>query len=142
MELSIKCPNELCEQIIKRCDISMHNQVCPFLPIDCPNNPFCGQIIRRDLKQHCEVICVYRTVQCLLNCGQKMTLSRMDEHIRDECPNSELPCRNRCGETILRGQMELHFNVECLMQQVSCPNKGESVFEEGCNMVLKRRELD
>jgi hypothetical protein len=133
LELSIKCPNEFCEQIIRRCDIGIHNQVCQFLPIICPNNPFCGQIIRRDLKHHCEIICVYRTVQCLLNCGQSMQLNRMDEHIRDECANTELSCRNRCGEIVLRGQMESHVATDCPMQQVCCPNKGESVFEEGCN---------
>lgn len=69
LELSIKCPNELCDKVIRRCDIEKHNTVCSFLQIECPNNPFCGHIIRRDLAHHCEYICAYRTVSCLLNCG-------------------------------------------------------------------------
>lgn len=71
-----------------------------------------------------------------------MPLNLMDDHIREACANTELLCRNRCGETILRGKMEYHINVECSMQTVACPNKGESLFEEGCNVLLRRKDLE
>ena len=38
--------------------------------------------------------------------------------------------------------MDEHLRLDCPEQVVNCPNKGESLFEDGCNSVLKRRELE
>jgi hypothetical protein len=38
--------------------------------------------------------------------------------------------------------MEKHINVDCPLETVDCPNKGESLFEEGCSVRLKRKEMD
>jgi hypothetical protein len=52
-ELSIECSNNMCEIVIKKCDMSKHLADCVFTQVECPNNPqLCGRIIRRDLERH------------------------------------------------------------------------------------------
>ena len=38
--------------------------------------------------------------------------------------------------------MEKHINVDCPLEIVDCPNKGDSLFEEGCQIRLKRKEME
>lgn len=35
-----------------------------------------------------------------------------------------------------------HIEQSCPLEIVECPNKGESLFEEGCTIKLKRREVE
>jgi hypothetical protein len=35
-----------------------------------------------------------------------------------------------------------HINQSCILEIVECPNKGESLFEEGCTIKLKRRDVE
>ena len=63
-------------------------------------------------------------------------------HIRIDCKKTELECRNQCGQVVERGEMEHHLNVQCGLQELNCPNKGESLFEEGCNAIIKRKDME
>ena len=38
--------------------------------------------------------------------------------------------------------MHMHTSQYCLLEVVECPNKGESLFEEGCTIKLKRRDVE
>ena len=143
LELNINCPNNECKSIVRRCDQERHISDCDFTPVACPNNvEQCGLIKRKNLETHVSEICAYRLVDCLLNCGGQLVQNDMDMHIRDECKKTELECRNQCGQIVERGEMEHHLNVQCGLQELNCPNKGESLFEEGCNAVIKRKDLE
>ena len=70
LELSITCPNENCDTVVRRCDMDRHVAECEWTLIECPNNAEqCGFIVRKDLKHHITETCEYRLVDCLLNCG-------------------------------------------------------------------------
>jgi len=38
MELSISCPNDYCDDIVRKGEIEKHLKVCNFTPLACPNN--------------------------------------------------------------------------------------------------------
>ena len=71
-----------------------------------------------------------------------LPLNDMEDHIQQDCPKLQLNCKNRCGGIVERGEMEKHINVDCPLETVDCPNKGESLFEEGCSVRLRRKEMD
>lgn len=141
-ELSINCPNEDCGQISKIGDIDKHLSRCKYTPVPCPNSGECGKILRKNLDEHKLNECPFRIVNCLLECGLMLPLNDMDEHIREDCQKFEIQCKNNCGASIPRGKMQYHIGHVCPLEIVECPNKGESLFEEGCVIKLKRRELD
>ena len=97
MELSVQCPNTQCNKKIKRCDQERHLEICEYTPVECPNSQSCGQILRKDLETHMHEKCAFRQVDCLLNCGARLVLNQMDEHIANDCPKAELTCSNHCG---------------------------------------------
>lgn len=66
----------------------------------------------------------------------------MDLHIRTTCIKAEVPCRNKCGHTVTRGMQDEHCQTVCRLEIVPCVNKGESLFEDGCPSLLKRKDLD
>ena len=53
-----------------------------------------------------------------------------------------LECKNHCGVSIERGEIERHTKLDCPLEVIDCPNKGESLFEEGCAVRLKRKEME
>ena len=110
--------------------------------MECPNSQSCGQILRKDLEQHMNEKCMFRQVDCLLQCGARLVLNQMDEHIANDCPKAELACSNSCGRTVERGKMDEHLRVDCPEQVINCPNKGESLFEDGCSAVLRRKDME
>lgn len=88
MELSVPCPNENCDEIIRKGEMESHTKVCPYTLLSCPNNlndflnqDTCGMILRKDLERHKNDECPFRVVHCLLNCGLKLPLNSMEEHI-------------------------------------------------------------
>jgi hypothetical protein len=55
---------------------------------------------------------------------------------------SEVICRNKCGLKVQRGLLDNHCQTVCKLEVVACPNKGESLFEDGCPLTLKRKDLE
>ena len=86
-------------------------------------------------------ICPYRQEPCLLMCGETLPLNDMDEHIKEYCSKAIVICKNKCGLKINRGEQEQHL-FGCRLEPVNCPNRGESLFEDGCSFVVKRKDLD
>jgi len=41
-----------------------------------------------------------------------------------------------------RGELERHINIDCPLEIIECPNKGESLFEDGCQIRLKRKDME
>jgi hypothetical protein len=79
LELSVTCSNELCNEVIRKCEMEKHMLKCKFTLIPCENNPhLCEPVIRRDYAAHVNELCPYRTVFCLLLCGKKMALNMID----------------------------------------------------------------
>jgi len=99
LELSIACPNEMCDTIIRKGEIDKHLKVCPYTLISCPNNnaDSCGKILRKNLERHKNEECPFRIVECLLKCGLMLPLNDMEEHISHECPKTIIQCKNKCG---------------------------------------------
>jgi hypothetical protein len=60
MELSVPCPNDICDVIIRKGEIEKHTKVCAFTLLPCPHNNGvellgdgpCGLILRKDLDRH------------------------------------------------------------------------------------------
>ena len=60
MELSVPCPNDSCDDIIRKGEMEKHTKVCPFTLLPCPHNMGeellgdgpCGLILRRDIEKH------------------------------------------------------------------------------------------
>jgi len=71
-----------------------------------------------------------------------MALNEVDQHIRTACQKAEVPCRNKCGQYVQRGQQENHCSSVCKLEVINCPNKGESLFEDGCPLTIKRKDLE
>lgn len=95
LELSVPCPNDQCDSIIKKGEIEKHIKACLYTLLECPNNNdpnghsgSCGKILRRDLEHHKTEVCPYRIVECLLKCGLMLPLNYMEEHISHECPKT------------------------------------------------------
>jgi hypothetical protein len=144
LELSISCPNEHCDNIIRKGEIEKHLKLCPYTPVSCPNQDAdaCGKILRKDLEKHKNEDCPFRIVSCLLRCGVTLPLNDMEDHITNDCPKTIITCKNKCNGYIERGDMDHHIKVDCPLEIVDCPNKGDSLFEEGCQVRLKRKEMD
>lgn len=151
LELSVSCPNDDCDQIVRKGEIDKHLKVCLFTPLSCPNNDIdsdddfegpCGMILRRDFDNHINEECPFRIVECLLKCGLTLRLNQMEEHIQNDCPKTIIPCKNKCGLQIEKCEIDRHINQDCPLEIIDCPNKGESLFEEGCQVRLKRKEMD
>ena len=78
MELSVSCTNDQCSEVVRKCDIEKHLQNCDYTQISCPNNAFCGSIMRKDLDKHVSELCHFREVACLLLCGARLPLNEID----------------------------------------------------------------
>jgi TNF receptor-associated factor 4 len=111
MELSVPCPNDDCDKIIRKGEQEKHLKECNFTPVVCPNNEghVCGLILRRDIERHKNEECPFRIVECLLRCGVMLPLNDMDEHITNDCPKTIIKCKNNCGGKIERGNIEKHI---------------------------------
>jgi hypothetical protein len=128
--------------VIRKGEIEKHLKICNYTPVTCPNNELCGKIIRKELDVHKVELCPYRIVECKLKCSLMLPLNDMEDHIREECPKTLIKCKNRCGKVVERGEAERHIHYDCPLEFIECPNKGESMFEDGCIVRLKRREID
>jgi hypothetical protein len=87
LELSIPCPNDNCDIIVRKGEMDRHVKLCPFTLLDCPNyndhngEASCGKILRREMEKHMNEECPFRIVECLLKCGLMLPLNDMEEHI-------------------------------------------------------------
>lgn len=118
-----------------------HLEVCLYQKVPCPNNPECPMVLRLNLEHHMENVCEFRIVDCVLNCGTQIRLREMYDHIHKVCPKSLIPCKN-CGETIERGTMEHHISTKCPNEIISCRYKKTRIYQNGCDLRLKRSEMD
>mmetsp|Transcript_24174 Transcript_24174/g.37168 ORF Transcript_24174/g.37168 Transcript_24174/m.37168 type:complete len:311 (+) Transcript_24174:3485-4417(+) len=141
-DLSVTCSNEGCSKVVKIGDIDRHLEACKYTLVDCPNSSECGLIPRKNLEDHKANECAFRLVNCIMDCGVSLPLIQVDDHIRETCVNYEIYCRNNCGKSVKRGRMDEHLGTTCPLEVIECPNKGESLFEEGCTLKLKRREME
>ena len=99
LELSISCPNEYCDDIVRKGEVEKHTKACPYTPVPCPNNDgdACGRILRKDFERHKNEECPFRIVECLLKCEVMLPLNDMEEHISHDCPKTIIKCKNKCG---------------------------------------------
>ena len=77
--LKFKCNNEGCEEVINYIDIKIHENLCLFKKVICPNKD-CGEhVLKKDLENHIKNECKYTLVKCE-NCGYKFPKYQMAEH--------------------------------------------------------------
>jgi hypothetical protein len=80
-------------------------------------------------------------VECSQKCGMMLSLNDISKHIVDDCPRTMINCKNDCGLTLERGELMKHLNFDCQNETIDCPNKSHNVFEQGCTVRMKRREM-
>ena len=142
-------------QVVERI---LHTQVCPKVPLPCPNKCGVKDIPREDMKKH-EKECLFEV--CANQCGIALERRKLSDHIKTECPRRKvncqycnyvgeyqliegrhkdkcpkfpLSCPNKCGVgTIARDSMEKHKG-ECQLEVINCYNN--------CGRKLERRYLN
>ena len=135
-----------CKEILQRRHLGTHlDKECNFNKVACKKG--CGAIIYRgNLEDHCAMVCPLEWVACENGCGMgalrskwiqiehnrvctaapvtcQMCLgrvndkSKMDIHLKTQCPNVKFPCR-RCDEKVKRGELWLWHDPRCLQGRV------------------------
>lgn len=132
-KLPLPCPNKCNEKSIPREDISKHRKDCPLEVVSCSNS--CGKdMARQDLTNHVKNQCPRRKVSCQL-CDTTGEYQFIEHQHKDQCPKFPLVCPNKCNATtILRKNMKAHRKV-CPLEIIQCEFQGV-----GCETTLVRRD--
>ena len=103
-----------------------HNDVCPDYPLPCPNNG-CEEKIKRCLVTQHRAVCLHEMMTCSNRCGFKLKRYQVPAH-RTVCLQEMVMCSNGCGFELKRHELKIHQHKTCPKRIVSCPHcqhKGE-----------------
>lgn len=132
-KLPLPCPNKCSEDSIPREDVESHRKACPLEPVSCSNG--CGKDIQRQhLTNHVENQCPLRKITCQF-CDTTGEYQFIEHRHKEECPKVPLLCPNKCNATILRKNMKAHRKV-CPLEIIQCEFHGV-----GCETTLARRDF-
>ena len=138
-ELSVKCRHQLCNKIVKKGYQKKHELNCKMALVRCSHSESCGEVMKKDLKEHLQEKCEYRPVSCELSCGTVMPFINLASHLLNYCPNTEIECGQDCGAKFMRKDLNDHVNLVCPNIQVSCPLVDYQ--ENTCGTVCLRKDL-
>ncbi|PFX17392.1 TNF receptor-associated factor 4 [Stylophora pistillata] len=135
LSLTIRCPNDDCEWTGELRDKEVHLRSCPFHQVLCSNNNCDTKIQRRLLKQHENIACIWRILQCTY-CSEPHPACKMQEHMT-QCNKFPETCPNNCGRSISRDMVSTHTKDECPRTIISCP-----FARVGCKQKVERQEME
>ncbi|XP_022804796.1 TNF receptor-associated factor 4-like isoform X1 [Stylophora pistillata] len=135
LSLAIRCPNDSCGWTGELRNKEVHLRSCPVHQVLCSNKN-CGVIvIRRLLKQHETLRCVWRILQCT-HCSESHPACKMPEHFK-QCNKFPVTCPNNCGRSVSRDMVSTHTEDECPRTILSCP-----FARVGCKQKVQRQEME
>jgi len=132
--LEIKCKFEGCSVCVTANNQKKHETECLYCPVTCPNSDLCGIMLRKDVINHLEKLCLYRKIFCPFRCGKELTFVEIETHISNECYQAEISCPN-CDTSLKRCDLQNHVQLECTKAPITC-----EFAEYGCNQNLFRHE--
>ena len=107
---------------------------CMYVSLQCPSN--CGEKVeRKDLDKHLLHLCPLREYSCV-HCNFKGTFKTVTEVHWPKCGNLPVECPNKCGVTCEKTSLKSHLNT--------CSNVGQfcSFSFAGCNRKLIRENRE
>ena len=108
---------------------------CGYVKVACSNK--CGISERRkDVQQHMEKECPFRTYQCE-HCGTRGKYKDVTTQHYAKCSKYPLRCPKGCPAVVKRADLESHKN-DCPLEIVTCPYSSYV----GCNTAILRKDLD
>ncbi len=110
----IKCKFKECEFISKREEMSVHEKNCINRIVNCPSCDI--QVCYKKLQEHIN-ICPKLKIECVQKCGSELERGNMENHIKNECPNTLFECKFKefgCEEKIMRKDMEKKMKDDCV----------------------------
>ena len=112
LEIVCPCYRQGCETVVRKCDLNLHINQCPFTLVPCP-----------------------------MGCGHHVKRSEIPSHSDLDCPNKVVPCPH-CGETDLtRANLKNHLEKDCVKVTVACPNAKFGCQWKGSREILKEEHL-
>ena len=130
-DIPLYCPNNDCEEKIKRCLMTQHRTVCLYEMVRCSNR--CGfECKRNELYKHLHNTCPKRIVSCPLCQSKAEHRSITGVHLT-QCPDYPLPCANNGCEGKIKQCLMTEHRTVCLYEMVRCSNR--------CGFECKRNEL-
>ncbi|XP_065660073.1 TNF receptor-associated factor 5-like isoform X3 [Hydra vulgaris] len=119
MQLKVKCSNfsSGCEWTGELKILNKHLGSCEYQTLKCLNIPCSASLLHKNLKEHMEKLCIYRSVTCQY-CKQKIIFSEKQIH-EENCEGLPLCCVNQCGMKIMRKEgmrKEHETHANSLMQ--------------------------
>lgn len=122
------CPLEGCDVVLKGTNpdaAASHYAFCPKALVSCQD---CHIIMKREEKPDHPKTCPHTIINCR-SCKQKVMRSSIQEHDKNDCPDTKMKCE-KCGANHLRRETKQHQN-KCKEFPVTC---------DKCNAVFKRKE--
>ena len=110
----IKCKFKECDFISKREEMSVHEKNCIFRIVNCPSCEI--QVCYKKLQDHIN-ICPKLKIECIQKCGSELERGNMENHIKNECPNTLFECKFKefgCQDQIMRKDMEKKMQDDCV----------------------------
>ena len=131
--LKVGCPNSGCSWKGELGGLEGHFTTCLFESVPCPND--CGEKVKRHaLDHHTQTECPLHIVKCQY-CSFEDKPSALDDHTTF-CPSVPVECPRKCGVKRLRGQMTTHLGT-CPKRLVRC-----KYYQIGCEEPIPVDELD
>ncbi|XP_065660036.1 TNF receptor-associated factor 5-like isoform X2 [Hydra vulgaris] len=135
MQLKVKCSNfsSGCEWTGELKILNKHLGSCEYQTLKCLNILCSTSLLHKNLKEHMEKHCVYRSVTCQ-NCKQKIIFREKQIH-EENCEGLPLCCVNQCGMKIMRKEMSSHITDSCANTIIPC-----QYLNIGCKFKGMRKE--
>jgi hypothetical protein len=92
-----------------------------------------------DLKRH-KRTCSWRTIECTMHCGMKITIQESFRHFTRECVCRRIPCPNLCSRMVVVQNMKQHLLEVCPNRPNPCEFCGQSMVYN--NYVKHRKVCD
>ncbi|KAL1915853.1 uncharacterized protein VTP21DRAFT_6241 [Calcarisporiella thermophila] len=119
-ELKVYCPNRFtgCDHINQRQHMTVHLRSCSFMLIPCTRAECKEMVPKRDLAEHLQNQCEWRTVKCDA-CIEQVLVKDLEAH-KERCPAKLVSCPH-CKKTGPLGGFDTHL-AECPQLPCECPH--------------------
>ncbi|KAG7387416.1 hypothetical protein PHYPSEUDO_014179 [Phytophthora pseudosyringae] len=123
----VECPLRIYGKCDDGCGQTLrHNQVAHHLLFSCTKRVVdCKQCKQKMqfafLREHHELLCPQRVVNCRKGCGMRLKESDTETHEGEECSKRLLFCENQCGLHVPSCEMDEHLKSKCSMRVMECP---------------------
>ncbi|XP_066504382.1 TNF receptor-associated factor 5 [Hoplias malabaricus] len=130
--LEVYCTNApSCTHKVTLCNLQDHLKSCQYEALQCPNSGCTDFLLRKNLTEHQNCHCPFRTEICRY-CRKPFPVAQLPDHEKTSCPDADLPCPNKCSNMVKRHKFKDHAD-ECPEVETDCVYK-----KYGCTVRDKR----